>query len=131
MRFWKFWVWNRLKILYLRLFWRWLIITAEEKLLENGYEGVKYLTDFSYDDALIGVTHDNRAVYDYEKMVEWLISTEGFTEEEAIEWIDYNTLRAIGYFGEDAPIIMYPIEEWYFGKFLEELTKKWYTEILT
>ena len=45
------------------------------------------------------------------KMVEWLISTEGFTEEEAIEWIDYNTLRAIGYFGEDAPIIMYPIEE--------------------
>ena len=88
---------------------RCLIITAEEKLLENGYEGVKYLTDFSYDDALIGVTHDNRAVYDYEKMVEWLISTEGFTEEEAIEWIDYNTLRAIGYFGEDAPIIMYPL----------------------
>ena len=98
--------------MFLWLFWRWLIITAEEKLLKSGYEGVKYLTDFSYDDALIGVvTHDNRAVYDYEKMVEWLISTEGFTEEEAIEWIDYNTLRAIGYFGEGAPIIMYPIEE--------------------
>lgn len=43
-------------------------------------------------------------------MVEWLISTEGFTEEEAVEWIDYNTLRAIGYFGVDAPIIMYPIK---------------------
>lgn len=57
------------EILFLWLFWRWLIITAEEKLLENGYEGVKYLTDFSYDDALIGVTHDNRAVYDYKK---WL-----------------------------------------------------------
>ena len=99
------------KVFISSVFWRWLIITAEEKLLENGYEGIKYLTDFSYDDALIGVTHDNRAVYDYEKMVEWLISTEGFTEEEAIEWIDYNTLRAIGYFGEDAPIIMYPIEE--------------------
>ena len=97
------------ELLCLSVFWRWLIITAEEKLLENGYEDVKYLTDFSYDDALIGVTHDNRAVYDYEKMVEWLISTEGFTEEEAIEWIDYNTLRAIGYFGEVAPIIMYPI----------------------
>ena len=97
------------EILCLSVFWRWLIITAEEKLLENGYEGVKYLTDFSYDDALIGVTYDNRAVYDYEKMVEWLISTEGFTEEEAIEWIDYNTLRALGYFGEDAPIIMYQI----------------------
>ena len=58
---------------------------------------------------MISVTHDNRAVYDYEKMVEWLISTEGFTEEEAIEWIDYNTLRALGYFGEDSPIIMYQL----------------------
>ena len=44
-------------------------------------------------------------------MVEWLIRTEGFTEDEAVEWIDYNTLRAIGYFGADAPIIMYSIEE--------------------
>ena len=86
-----------------------ILITAEEKLLENGYEGVEYLTDFSYDHALMGVTHDNRAVYDYEKMVEWLIRTEGLTEEEAIEWIDYNTLRALVYFGEDAPIIMYQL----------------------
>ena len=44
-------------------------MTAEEKLLENGYEDVKYLTNYSYDDALIGVTSDNRAVYDYEKMI--------------------------------------------------------------
>ena len=44
-------------------------------------------------------------------MVEWLISTEEFTEEEATEWIDYNTLRALGYFGEDAPIIMYQLME--------------------
>ena len=70
---------------------------------------MKYLTNYDYSGAFIGVSTDNRAVYDYEKMVEWLISTEGFTEEEAIEWIDYNTLRAIGYFGEDAPIIMYSI----------------------
>ena len=89
--------------------WWWLKITAEEKLLDNGYQGVKYLTNYSYDTAIIGVTDDNRAVYDYNKMVEWLINTEGFTEEEAVEWIDYNTLRAIGYFGEDAPIIMYPL----------------------
>lgn len=42
-------------------------ITSEEILLENGYEGVKFLTNFSYDTALIGVTEDNRAVYDFEK----------------------------------------------------------------
>lgn len=33
------------------------------------------------------------------------------TEQEAIEWIEYNTIRALPYFGSDAPIIMYPIYE--------------------
>ena len=79
-------------------------------LLDNGYEGVKYLTNFSYDTALIGVTDDNRAVYDFDKMVEWLIEVEGFTHEESVEWIEYNTIRALPYFGEDAPIIMYPLK---------------------
>lgn len=82
---------------------------AEQRLLDNGYEGVKYLTDFSYDDALIGVTEDGRAVYDYEKMVQWLVDTEEWTYEEACEWIDYNTIRAIPYMGEGAPVIMYPL----------------------
>lgn len=68
---------------------------AENVLLDNGYEGVKYLVNYSYDDALIGVSTDNRAIYDYGKMVEWLINSEGFTEEEAVDWIDYNTIRAL------------------------------------
>lgn len=86
-------------------------MTAEEKLLENGYEGIKYLTDFSYDDALIGVTSDDRAVYDYERMVEWLMTTEDWSEEDAREWIDYNTLRALPYMGPDGPIIVFPLVE--------------------
>lgn len=62
-------------------------MTAAERLLEFGYEGVVILENFSYDDALIGVTDDNRAVYDFDKMVEWLMKTEGWGREEAIEWI--------------------------------------------
>ena len=50
-------------------------MTAEERLLENGYEGTVYLTDFSYDDALIGVSEGGSAVYDFEKMVKWLVDT--------------------------------------------------------
>lgn len=84
-------------------------MNAKERLLDNGYEGIKYLTDFSYDTALIGVTNDNRAVYDFEKMVEWLMETQSWTNNEAIEWIEYNTMRALPYFGEDTPIIMYPL----------------------
>ena len=86
-------------------------MTAEEKLLDNGYEGVIYLKDFSYDDALIGVTDDNRAVYDYDLMVEWLVEHEGFEHEEAIEWIDYNTIRALPYMGKDGPVILYRFPE--------------------
>ena len=85
-------------------------MSAEERLLENGYVGVIFLTEYSYDDALIGVTEDGRAVYDYEKMIQWLMDTEGWSCEEAMEWIDYNTLRSLPYMGEGAPIIMYPLE---------------------
>ena len=88
-----------------------MAMNAEEKLLENGYEGVKYLTDFSYDTALIGVSHDDRAIYDYDLMVEWLMEEEDFTEEEAVEWIDYNTIRALPYMGEDGPIVLHRLWE--------------------
>lgn len=82
---------------------------AEEKLLEAGYEGIKFLVNYSYDDALIGVSDDGRAIYDYEKMIEWLMDEEGWSDNEAIEWIEFNTLRALPYMGSDAPIIMYPL----------------------
>lgn len=84
-------------------------MNAEERLLEAGYDGVKYLVNHSYDTALIGVSDDGRAVYNYELMIECLMNEEGWTDNEAVEWIDYNTIRALPYMGEDAPIIMYPL----------------------
>ena len=82
-----------------------------ELLADLGYEDVVVFENFSYDGALIGVTEDNRAVYDFNKMVAWLVETEGMTDEEAIEWIEYNTIRALPYAGDAAPIIMYPISD--------------------
>lgn len=82
---------------------------AERLLLENGYEGVVFLVNSSYDSALVGVTNNRRAVYNYELMVEYLVKEEGFEDEyEARDFIDYNTLRALPYFGKAAPIIFYP-----------------------
>ena len=80
---------------------------TEEKLLAEGYEDVVIFENFSYDTALIGVTEDNRAVYDFDLMVQWLIEIEGFEDTiEAIEWIEYNTIRALPYMGENAPVIV-------------------------
>lgn len=86
-------------------------MNAEERLRENGYDGVKYFMNYGYDDALIGVTEDGRAVYDFEKMVEWLVEEECLTTEEAVEWIEYNTIRALGYMGADDPVVMYPLKD--------------------
>ena len=86
-------------------------MTAEDKLLENGYEGVMYLSSPSYDDALIGVTEDGQAVYDYELMAKWLVENDGMTLYEAYDWINYNTVRALPYMGEGAPVILHRFSE--------------------
>lgn len=36
---------------------------------------------------------------------------EGMSSIDAMEWIDYNILRATPYYGDKAPIIMYKFEE--------------------
>ncbi len=84
-------------------------MTAKERVLAAGYEDVLLFDNYSYDDALVGVTEDHRAVYDFDKMVDWLMQTEGFDNMDAIEWVEYNTLRSLPYFGENAPLIFYPI----------------------
>lgn len=87
-------------------------MSVEERLMDAGYEGIKYLVNEGYDDALIGVSEDGRAVYDFDKMVEWLVEKYGWSEIESIEWIETNTLRALPYMGTDAPIVMYPLTYW-------------------
>lgn len=84
-------------------------MTTEEKLLDAGYEDVIIFENYSYDSAFLGVTEDNRAVYSYDRMVEYLINKEGFEEMDAIEWIEYNTLRALPYMGDKAPVIIYEL----------------------
>lgn len=84
-------------------------LTASERLLENGYWDTIIFENESYDDALIGVSHDGKAIYSFEKMVDWLVEKDHMTREEAIEWIEYNTIRAIPYAGTKAPIVMYDL----------------------
>lgn len=79
--------------------------TPEELMIDLGYDGVKLFRNPDYTDALVGVTTDNRAVYEYGLIVRYLIETEDMSEEDAVEWIEYNTLRALPYFGDDHPVV--------------------------
>lgn len=60
----------------------------------------------SYDNAIIGATFDGRAIYDFDLMVEELMNDDGCSYEEAVEWIEYNTIRALPYAGSKAPVIV-------------------------
>jgi hypothetical protein len=60
----------------------------------------------SYPNAIIGYTHDGRAIYEFNKMVEHLVEVDGMDELEAIEFIEFNTLRALPYAGEFAPLVV-------------------------
>ena len=42
-------------------------------------------------------------------MIEDLMLTENMSYEDAVEFIDYNTIRAIPYMGEKAPIVIYDL----------------------
>ena len=80
---------------------------TERLLLEVGYEGTIFFTNPSYEDAFLGISSDDRAIYDYEKMIESLVNHEDMTEDEAREFIDYNATFYI----EGGPIILYRLEE--------------------
>ena len=60
----------------------------------------------SFDNSIIGTTIDGRVVYCYEKMVAELMADEGIEMQEAIDWIDYNTIRALPYI-DRSPVVMY------------------------
>ena len=82
-------------------------MTNREMLCEMGYRDAVIFENPDYDSAIIGVSDDNRVVYDYDKMVTHLMDVDGMEMLDAVDFIDYNTLRALPYAGEYGPIIMY------------------------
>lgn len=82
--------------------------TVESRIVDAGYEDVVIFGDNEYSTAFIGMTDDGRAVYDYDLMVEWLMETDHIDDVEAMEWIDYNTIRSLPYI-QNAPIIVHRI----------------------
>ena len=82
-------------------------MTARERIEYAGFEDVIIFDNPSYDDALIGVTSDNRAVYDYDKMIEWLIENEDMDYEESADFINWNDSF---YYGEGYPLIIFSLD---------------------
>lgn len=83
-------------------------MTVEEIMERTGDLPIVFLPH-EYDDAIVGLAVDgveaHKIIYSKQKFLEGL-QREGMTEEEAIDWYEYNTVRSLPYMGEHAPIFM-------------------------
>lgn len=62
-----------------------------KKLIEDyGYEDVVVIEEPSYETAFLGVSLSNQAVYDYDKMIAYLMDELDMTLEEAADYIYWN-----------------------------------------
>lgn len=86
-------------------------MSVNQQLRDELPEDAIVFDNMSYDGSIVGVTTDGRVVYDYDKMVEELMADEEWNYDDATEWIDYNTIRALPYAGENGPIIMYKLQK--------------------
>ena len=85
---------------------------AREYVLGEGYEDVVLFDNPSYDKALIGVTSNFKAVYDYDLMILCLLEEyPDWDEQDAIDWIEYNSLRAAQYI-ENGPEVVIVREDY-------------------
>lgn len=80
-----------------------------DEICDMGGEDALMFDNPDFDEAVIGLTTDGRVVYDFDRMVEDMARRDGVTPEDAMEFIDYNTIRSTPYAGENAPVVMYPI----------------------
>jgi hypothetical protein len=89
------------------------IFNSVEELCEyleaQGHEETVFFEHPSMVKAITGITSSEQLIYDYNLMIEAAMEEEGWTCEEAIEWIEYNTLRSIPYMGSCHPIVSLPI----------------------
>lgn len=57
--------------------------------------------------AIIGLARDlSHVAYSYDKLAQCFMQKEGWDWEEAMEWIDYNVICALPYWGSGAPVIL-------------------------
>jgi hypothetical protein len=83
--------------------------TLTDALERMGYEDSILFESPSYISAVIGISDTGQVCYSYNKMIESLMEEDSMTPEEAMEFIDYNTVRALPYChpSEKRPIIIY------------------------
>ena len=84
-------------------------MTKLERLTRD-YPEQEFLVADGFDEAIVGVdVTSGRVVYDCGIMIQILTKDDEMTEEDAIEFIDYNVVNA--YVGENTPIFINVLDD--------------------
>lgn len=77
---------------------------------EETLDKIVVLEGDEFADGCIGITEDNRLVYSYDKLADSIARHDEVSVEDAIDFIEYNTIRSLPYIegqGLLAPIIIH------------------------
>ena len=80
-----------------------------EYLEEQRHEGTTFFENPSFVKAITGITESGQLIYDYDLMIDAAMEETGWEYDDAVDWIEENTLRTIPYMGSVHPIISLPI----------------------
>ena len=80
---------------------------VKPEIREQLDEGALVFDNPAYDNSIIGQTFDGRAIYDVDLMAEELAVDDEITIEEAMDFIDYNSIRSLPYAGDKAPVVVH------------------------
>ncbi len=81
----------------------------KDLLNELEYRNTVVLENPSYLNAIIGITDEGALCYSYEKMIGILMEEDKMEYEDAMEFVDYNTIQALPYVSSMGvrPIVVY------------------------
>jgi len=75
-----------------------------DKMAEEHGAELLFLSEDFFDGAIVGVTQGSQVVYDMDLMVDLFATNNDCTEEDALEYLDFNTWCA--YVGEHTPVFI-------------------------
>lgn len=88
-----------------------MVNTKLREALEEMFDEAVILDDPSFDQSIVGYTADGRLVYSFDKMViEWARENNS-SVDEAFDFVNYDTCRALSYMGDRAPILILSLPE--------------------
>lgn len=84
-----------------------MVIKELREVIASEYPEAILFDNPSFDNSIVGLTTDGCVVYALESMIAELAKDDNISEDEALEFIDYNTMRVIPYIqSECKPIVI-------------------------